>query len=303
VGSIEPARELVIHLPLSRARRPAGPAPIVPGPGRLLVDDPGDAATAAAALGTGAVVGHPFGNVYALTTRPDATTVRSVNLLAGRPPRQVGSVTTTPLRLPVLLDWSRLPGPLAGHHVLGLLDALLGLGPIGFRGPAAAGVPAHLTQLDSGVRTVQVVSPGTACPSNDFLARALRAAGTDLLVVTAAGRSRRLPAAVEEPTHWRATGLRADFGDDPRFLLLEQRDDRDAQARYPAHAPVAPTVLALHTVLPAGAGGRRRLVLERHGSLPAEQVREVVGGFGFDLALGPHARHRLPERDHAAVGA
>jgi hypothetical protein len=187
--------------------------------------------------------------------------------------------------------------------VLGLLDALLRLGPIGFRGPAAVGVPAHLTQADGGVRTVQVVSPGHACPSNDFLARALHAAGADLLVVTATGRSRQLPAAVDEPPHWRAAGLRADSGDDPRFLLLEQRDDRDAQARYPAYAPVAPTVLALHTVLPAGAGGRRRLVLERHGSLPAGQVREVVGDFGFDLALGPHARHRLPQRDRAAVGA
>ena len=203
----------------------------------------------------------------------------------------------------MLLDWSLLPAPLAGHQVFGLLDALLGLGPIGVRGPAAAGVPAHLTQVEGGVRTVQVVSPGHACPSNDFLARALHAAGTDLLAVTAAGRSRPLPAAVEEPTHWRAAGLRADFGDDPRLLLLEHRDDREAQARYPAYAPVAPTVLALHAVLPAGAGGRRRLVLERHGSLPAEKVREVVDGFGFDLALGPHARHRLPDRDYAAVGA
>jgi hypothetical protein len=300
VDGTEPA-DLVIHLPLPRARRrPAGAAPAA---GRLLVDDPGDLGTAAAALAAGAVVGHPFGNIYALTSRPDATTVRSVNLLAGRPPRQAGSVTTTPLRLPLLLDWSRLPAALAGHQVLGLLDALLGLGPVGVRGPAAAGVPAHLTQSDGGVRTVQVVSPGHACPSNDFLARALHAAGTDLLAATAAGRSRQLPAAAEEPAHWRAAGQRADFGDHPRFLLLEQRDDQDAQARYPAYAPVAPTVLALHTVLPAGPGGRRRLVLQRHGSLPVARVREVVDGFGFDLVLGPHARHRLPQRDYAAVGA
>jgi hypothetical protein len=300
VGGTDPAGtgDLVIHLPVPRSRRPTPP---VDGRRRRRVGDPADAAAGAAALAAGAVVGHAFGNVYALTTRPDATTVRSVNLLAGRPPRQVGSVTTTPLRLPLLLDWSRLP--LAGHEVLGLLDALLGLGPVGVRGPAAAGVPAHLTHPDGGVRTVQVVSPGHACPSGDFLARALHAAGTDLLATTIAGRSWQLPAAVDEPAHWRAAGMRADFGADPRFLLLEHRDERDAQARYPAYAPVAPTVLALHTVLPASAGGRRRLLLERHGSLPAGTLREVVDGFGFDLAAGPQARHRLPARAYAALGA
>jgi len=304
VGSTDPVGtgELVIHLPVSRAHRAApGPAPR-----RLLVGDPADAAAAAAALGAGGLVGHPFGNVYALTARADATTVRSVNLLTGRPPREVGSVTTTPLRLPLLLDWSRLP--LAGHHVLGLLDALLGRGPIGLRGPAGAGVPAHLTRLDGGARTVQVLLPGHACPSGDFLARALQAVGSDLLAVTATGGSRRLPAA-EEPPHWRAAGMRGDFGADPRFVLLEHPDDRTAVDRYPAHAPVGPSVLALHALLPAGAG-RRRLVLERHGSLPADAVREVAESFGFDLALGPHARHRLPRRvyavphrDNAAVGA
>ena len=293
MASTDPA-DLVIHLPLTRARRAAL---------RSFVDDPADAAAGATALADGAVVGHPFANVYTLTARPDATTVRSVNLLTGRPPRQVGAVTTTPLRLPVLLDWARLPAPLAAHQVLGLLDALLGLGPVAVRGPAAAGVPAHLTRLDGGVRTVQVAAPGHACPSADFLARALHAAGTDLLATTVGGRTRQLPAAVDEPAHWRAAGMRADFGADARFRLLEHRDERSALARYPAHAPVGPTVLALHTVLPAGPGGRRRLVLERHGSLPADAVRAVVDGFGFDLALGPHARHRLPRRDYAAVGA
>lgn len=294
----EPA-DLMIHLPVSRDRAAARVADPAPAPGRRLVDDPGDLAAAAAALRAGAVVGHPFANVYALTSRPDAATVRSVNLLAGRPPRQVGSVTTTPMRLPLLLDRSRLP--LAGHAVLGLLDALLGLGPIGVRGPAAAGVPGHVTQVDGGVRTVRVLSPGLACPSTDFLARALHAAGTELLAVTVAGRSRRLPVAGEQPAHRRAAGLRTDFGDDPRFLLLEHRDERDAQARYPAYAPVAPTVLTLPTV-PA-TGRRPRLVLERHGSLTAERVRDVIDGFGFDLVPRPHAWHPLPPRRYAAVGA
>ncbi|HZB48479.1 MAG TPA: hypothetical protein VE547_05245 [Mycobacteriales bacterium] len=292
MSSTDPA-DLVIHLPLSRARRAARP----------LVDDPAAAAAAAAALAAGALVGHPSGPVYALTARPDAPTARALNRLTGRPPREPGSVTTTPLRLPALLDWSRLPAPLAAAPVLGLLDALLGLGPVGVRGPAAPGVPDHLTRVDAGVRTLLVVMPGPGCPSADFLARALRAAGTDLLATAIAGRCRALPAPVDEPAHWRAAGLRADFGTDPRFRLLEHRDDEVARLRHPAHAPVAPTVLALHTVLPAGPGGRRRLLLERHGSLPADEVRALVDGFGFDLAVGPLARHRLPRRDYAAVGA
>jgi hypothetical protein len=164
-------------------------------------------------------------------------------------------------------------------------------------------VPAHLTQLDAGVRTVLALSPGHGCPSQDFLARALHAAHTDLLAVTVAGRSRPLPGTGAEPAHWRAAGMRADFGADPRFVLLERREDREGRARYPEHAPVAPSVLALPTGPPAGAGRRHRLLLERHGSLAADRVREVVDGFGFELGLRPDARHPLPRRQYAAVGA
>ncbi len=293
MASTDPA-DLGIHLPPSRSRR---------GGVRPVVDDPVAAAAAATALAGGSVVGHPFGAVYALTARPEAPTARAVNRMTGRPPREPGSVTTTPLRLPALLDWSRLPAPLAAVPVLGLLDALLGLGPVGVRGPAAPGMPEHLTRVDAGVRTVLVVTPGHGCPSADFLARALHAAGTDLLATAVAGRSRTLPAAVDEPAHWRAWGMRADFGGDPRFRLLEHRDERAARVRHPTHAPVGPTVLGLHAVLPVGPGGRRRLVLERHGSLPADAVRAVLDNFGFDLALGPLARQRLPRRDYAAASA
>ena len=332
MDGIEPAADLVVHLPVSRRRsaRRAGlgaaPGPArradpraasgaasgaahgtargaapAPATGRRLIDHPGDVAAAAASLATGALVGHPFANIYVLTTRPDAGTVRSVNLLAGRPPRQIGSVVSTPMRLPLLLDWTRLP--LAAHQVLGLLDALLGLGPIGVRGPASPAVPSHLAQVQAGIPTVQVLSPGHACPSTDFLARALHAAGSDLLAVTATGRGGQPAVAGEEPAHWRAAGLRADFGDVPDFLLLEHRDERQAQERYPAFAPVAPTVLSLPTVLSAGTGRRPRLVLERHGSLPADRAREVVDGFGFDLALRGHAWQPLSPRHYGAVGA
>ena len=60
-------------------------------------------------LSRGAVIARGFANFYVLTARPDAATVRTVNMMKGRPPDQVGSITTTPLRMPLVYDWSLLP--------------------------------------------------------------------------------------------------------------------------------------------------------------------------------------------------
>ena len=90
----------------------------------LLLDSADDLADAAAVLAAGGVVGQGFGNFYVLTTRPDAATVRRINLLKGRPPDQVGSVVTTPLRIPLLFDWAALPDGLPGRVVRSLKDAL-----------------------------------------------------------------------------------------------------------------------------------------------------------------------------------
>ena len=169
----------------------------------LLLDDADDVQEAAAALAAGGAVGQAFGNFYVLTTRPDAATVRRINLLKGRPPNQVGSVVTTPLRIPLLFNWSALPDGLTPRAVRSVVDALFELGPFGFRGPAAAHVPDHLAQVDGGIRTTQVIAPGYACPSNRFLSRALDLVGDDLLYVTSANRSRHLTGA---PTSRRTGG-------------------------------------------------------------------------------------------------
>ena len=101
----------------------------------LLLDDADDVADAAAVLAAGGVIGQGFGNFYVLTTRPDAATVRRINLLKGRPADQVGSVVTTPLRIPLLFDWGALPEGLSGRAVRSVMDALFELGPVRFPRP------------------------------------------------------------------------------------------------------------------------------------------------------------------------
>src|SRR5690606_7925009 len=120
-------------------------------------------------LRAGAVIAHGFGNIYALTTRGDAATVERVNALKGRPLTQVGSIALPPRRLLSAFDLDALPDALSPELAGRIVDAFTRVGPIGFRGPAAEHVPAHLTAESGGVRTTQVIAPGARCPANRFL--------------------------------------------------------------------------------------------------------------------------------------
>lgn len=264
----------------------------------LRLDHPDDVHRAAHGLASGAVVGHGFANFYVITTRGDAETVRRVNIMKGRPPAQVGSITTTPSRIPGIWDWSQLPAPLTRRRVLGVIDTFFGLGPFGFRGPAAPHIPGHLTFPDAGVSTTQVIAPGYACPSNEFLARAVDAADDDLLYITSANRSRHLTGADDSPAHWRAAGLRAEFGD--RLLMLEHPDEDAARRRYPRYLPMSTTILGFHRVT-MGVDGRPHLRLERHGSMHMDEVREHLDRLGFGLTLAPGVRRRLLLRQYDAL--
>jgi hypothetical protein len=42
-------------------------------------------------------------------------------------------------------------------------------------------------------------------------------------------------------------------------------------------------------------------ILERHGSLHVDDVRELVERHGFGLFIAPSARERLPMRDDVAL--
>lgn len=256
------------------------------------------AAGAAVALAGGAVVAHGFANLYAITTRADQATVRRVNAMKGRPLDQVGSITGPPSVVHDVWDFHALPDGLTRGSTLRVVDAFFRLGPFGFRGPAAPSILSHLSDCSDGVSTAQVIAPGYACPSNDFLARARRAVDEDYLYITSANRSRHLTGAEDSPAHWKAAGLIAEFGAEEGFLVLEHDNEDVARERYPHFVPMSTTVLGLHTTVRVGGDPRPHLVLERHGSLHVGVVRAVLENLGFGLVISTRARSQLSPRDY-----
>ena len=265
---------------------------------RLSLNDANHVRTAAAALARGGIIAQGFANFYVITTRPDAAMVRRVNLIKGRPPDQVGSIITAPDRIAAVFDWSRLPVGLTRDQVERLITTLYGLGPFGVRGPAAGHVPPHLTQVDNGVPTTQVIAPGVACPSNAFLTAGLSAVGGDILYITSANRSRHQTGAEDEPAHWRADGLVREFGHEADFLLLGHPDEEAARSAYPMFAPMSTTIVAFHKTAGTDEAGRPVLLVERHGSLHVDDLRPLLASIGFGMALAPSAAHRLAMRTY-----
>ncbi|MFI7575570.1 hypothetical protein [Micromonospora sp. NPDC049497] len=266
----------------------------------LHLDRRADVAAAARALAGGAVVVTAFANMYALVSRPDADTVARVNLAKGRPAEQTGSITALAGRIPGLFDWTRVPHRLPVGRVRQLMDGLFGLGPFGFRGPAADRLPGHLTSCDRGVRTTQVIAPGPACPSNAFLARALAEIGLDHLHITSANRSRHRTGAPDEPAHWKADGALADLGHLDGLVLLAHPDEAAARAAYPRHLPTSVTLLSFHA--PEGdPEDPPVLTVDRHGSLHVDDVRRAAAPLGLQVRLGATAGQRLRARGYAGA--
>ncbi|MEU8421196.1 hypothetical protein AB0C15_10015 [Micromonospora sp. NPDC048835] len=266
----------------------------------LYIDRPEDVAVAARALAGGAVVAAAFANFYVIVARPDAAVVGRVNLAKGRPVHQVGSITTAIGRIPGMFDWTRISPRLPVGRVRALMDALYGAGPFGFRGPAADRLPEHLTQVDKGLRTTQVIAPGLTCPSNDFFERALAESGTDHLYITSANRSRHLTGAAEEPAHWKAGALAADFAHLDDLVVLVHRDEAAARAAYPGYLATSVTLLSFH----APEGDLEEppvLTVDRHGSLHLDDVRRAAAPLGLQVRLAGTARHRLRVRGYAGA--
>ena len=256
-------------------------------------------AEAARATALGAALFYSFGHFCAIAARPELESVQRVNLLKGRPINQVGSITTTRRHLESLFDWDQLPDGLTPEQILGLSDALLEIGPIGLRGPASPLVPSHLTSLDAGCRTTQLISPGLHCRSNELLDAILDQVPYDFLFITSANISSGRTGQVE-PAHVELQGMQRDFGGCDGVVMIGHRDEAAVRRSYPEHLPMSTSIVAFHALAP-GEGSNPCLVLERHGSLAAERIREVAACFSLDLRLGAGANVRLPMRSPGAT--
>jgi hypothetical protein len=93
---------------------------------------------------------------------------------------------------------------------------------------------------------------------------------------------------------------RADFGRKDGVVLIGHLDEPLVRASYPRHLPMSTSILAFHK-LEYDDEGRPALVLERHGSLLADDVRRVAAAHGFGVVLADGARERLPMRGDVAL--
>jgi tRNA A37 threonylcarbamoyladenosine synthetase subunit TsaC/SUA5/YrdC len=261
---------------------------------RLDLADAGDRAFAAHATTLGAALFYSFANFCAIAAHPRLESVQRVNLLKGRPIDQVGSVTTTRNRIDRLFDWDRLPPGVTAESVRALIDDFYSRGPMGFRGPAADGIPDQVASVDGGVRTTQIIAPGYRCPSNELIGRILDAIGEDYLFITSANVSKGVTGRIEA-AHYDLGGMQEDFGDKEGIVLIGHSDEESVRRSYPEHLPMSTSILAFHK--PAGDGAERALLLERQGSLAVDEVRTAARTHGFDIVLGERAYERLPMRD------
>jgi len=241
-----------------------------------------DRRLAAIATTNGAALFYGFGNFYALAALPDLESMRRVNTLKGRPLDQVGSVTTDPSRAHRIFDWDGLDRA----TIQSVMAEFLALGPIGFRGPASSIVPEHLTVVDHGIRTAQLIMPGDGCLSNDLVGEILDLSGEELLFITSANTSSNVSKQAEA-AHCEMRAIREEFGHRPEAVLIGHADERTNRQLYPYHLPCSTSIVAFH---------RGSLVLERHGSLGVDDARAIAAAHGLELAIAPGAHERQPVR-------
>src|SRR5262245_33336888 len=260
----------------------------------LCLANEADIELAAEALVEGLPVAAGFANFYVIYTRADADSVAQMNVWKGRPPDQTGSIGTTTLRIPTLFDFSKLPPTLTEKRVLDVMEAFLNRGPIGFRGPAAADMPRHMTGQDGDTRTAQTIVPGYRCPSNKLVSRAIEQVPERYLYITSANLSSHRTG-IEEPAHWKPAPLIFDFRHIVNMQLIRHESEEFAHEQYPGYAEMSTTVISFHR--PVGSSdGRPALRLERYGSMHIDDVRAILDRFDLGLEIAPAGQERLQQR-------
>ncbi len=255
-------------------------------------------AFAARAVAAGVPLFYGFANFYVLAAHPHQASLERINRAKGRPPLQVGSITTIREHIPDLFDWHQLPQGLHKEQVLALIDAFYELGPFGFRGPAAHHIPDHLTSMaENGKRTTQIIASGYQCSSNRFLQKALAHLKENYLFITSANISSNLTGQ-EEPAHYEMKQIQQAFQHQKGILMMRHLNEEVARARYPQYAPMSTSILGFYE-LHTDERGKPALMVERHGSLLLDNIAEVLAAFGLGYVLGPKAQIRLAQHEYA----
>jgi hypothetical protein len=109
------------------------------------------------------------------------------------------------------------------------------------------------------------------------------------------------PAAARSRPTTAVTTSRPSAGGDGALLLLRHRDEEATRRRHSSHAPMSTSLVGFHRMAGHDGQGRFPLVLERHGSLPVDQVRRHRHPLGSDVVLGPGARTRPAQRTCGAT--
>lgn len=252
---------------------------------------------AARAVSLGAVIAYGFGNFLALASHPHRTAVSYVNVTKGRPWNQVGSITTTRSHISDLFNWKKLPKEITKKTALNIIDDLYQLGPFGFRGPAGKKIPKHLRYTEDGVSVVQLITPGYRCPSNRLVEAILKIARIQFLFATSPNISHHITGSKQEAAHYKMRELQKDFSGKPGYIMVAHHDEIKNRQSYTKHQPTSTSILSLHKVV-YDERGKRALVLERHGSLHAREVKKVLKKYGFNLVFSDAAKHRLEKRKY-----
>ncbi len=244
----------------------------------LDIANPAHRRAAAYATAHGEALFYAFGNFCALAARPGLESMEAMNRLKGRPLDQVGSITTTPERAQRMFDFEGLDRA----RIAAVMDDLMQLGPIGFRGPASSLVPGHLTSDG----TAQLITPGHACPSNALVGEILELIGEELLYITSANTSSHVSKKIEA-AHNEMREIQREFGQRDDVVLIGHASERAARRRYPDHRPCSTSIVGF---------GADVLTLERLGSLGTAHIRGIAARHGFELAIADGARTRVPSR-------
>ncbi len=256
-----------------------------------------DLETAALAVSLGAVIVYGFGNLNAIASHPHLEAVKYVNQTKGRPENQPGSITTTKSHIESVFDWAQLPKTLKKEQVLKLIDLLYNIGPFGFRGPAAAHIPDHLTTPNQSGRSTQLITPGYFCPSNQLLEKIFEQSGINFLFATSPNISRHLTGTNEEAAHYKMSGVQKDFGKKSGYFMIAHDNENLAHQNYPHHDPMSTSIIAFDQEYRTP-DGKPAILLDRHGSLHLDYIIPIVKACDLDIILSEKAKQRLSVRKY-----